>query len=121
MYYCTVCVGEESVQGSAGSPGSESLMRLESKCWPGLQSTQGSTGGGFVSKAIYLIVGSLQFPIRLIGLKGLSFSLVVGQWPPSVPCYIVLSIGQFKMWWLASSEQASNKNRREQDRNHSLL
>lgn len=61
--------------GLAGSPGSESLTRPKSKCWPGLQATQGSSGGGFVSKLIYMIVGRIWFLAGLIGLM------------TSVPCW----------------------------------
>ena len=64
---------EESVQGLTGSPGSESLMKLESKCQPGLQSTQGSNSGGFVPKNIYMIIDSLQFLMGLIGSEGIQF------------------------------------------------
>lgn len=64
---------EEYVQGLTGSPGSESLTKLESKCQPGLQATQGSNSGGFVPKTIYMIIGSLQFLIGLIGSEGIQF------------------------------------------------
>lgn len=69
-------MGREPVHGLAGSPGSESLTRMKSKCWPGLQSTQGSTGGGFVSKLIYVVVGRIPFFTGLIGLR------------TSVPCWL---------------------------------
>lgn len=42
-------------------------------------------------------------------IQGLSFSLVVGQSPPSVPCPLDLSLAHFTAWQLASSEQTSKK------------
>lgn len=103
------------MQGLAGSPGSDSFKRLQSKCWPGLQSSQGSNGGGFVSKLIYMLAGRIHFLVGLIDLKGFSFLLGVSHRTPSIPCHVGLSIGQFKTRPLASLEQVSSKNQREQD------
>lgn len=66
------------MQSIAGCPGSKSLTRVKSRCWLGLQSTEGSTGGGFVSRLIHMTIGRIQFLIGLRDQKGLSFLLGVG-------------------------------------------
>lgn len=110
------------MHGLAGSPGSESVTRLKSKCWPELQSTQGSTGREFVSKLIYMIVGRIQCLIGLIGLWG------------SVPCWLLARAlphflaTQTSPWGISKhgnlllqSKQAGNKTQEEQDRSQSSV
>lgn len=84
-----------------GGSCSESLLRLQSSCWPELQSLQRLAGvGKSASKLIHMVVGR--------------FMLLSGCWPEaSVPHYVGLSIGQLTTWQLASPQKAREKSQRE--------
>lgn len=60
-------------------------------------SSEGSVEEGSASELTHMIVGRIVFLTScwtkgLSSTEGLSFSLVVGQRPPSVPCHVDLSI-----------------------------
>lgn len=61
-----VPASQESGPGLAGSSASGSLLtRLQSRCWLGLQSSQGSTGPGSASKLTLVLAGRIQFLLAL--------------------------------------------------------
>lgn len=90
----------------AGSSGSGSLIRLQSRCQPGLQPSQGSVWGGiFTSKLTHMAVAEFSYLPNCCS-AGLTSLLAVGQRLPSVLCHMGLSIGQHTTWPLASLGQA---------------
>lgn len=101
---------EESVQGLTGSLAQSLLQSWKQRSARTTTQLKAQTGG-FVPKTIYMIIDRLQFLLGLIGSEGIQFLLSVDQRPPSVPCHISLSVGQFTTWSWLLPEQVNNKRR----------
>ena len=88
MYYLTVSVSQESKCGLAGSLCSGSLISLQPRCWPRLQTSQGSDWVVPASNTTHMIIGRICFPAGS-WTEGFSSSPVV----PSILCHVGFSIG----------------------------
>ena len=60
MYYITISVGQESRRGLAGSFGSGALTSLQPRCWPRLQTAQGSNWEGSASRITHVVIGRIR-------------------------------------------------------------
>lgn len=81
IYYIPVSIGQEFEYGLAGSSGSGSLTRLQSRCWLRLGSPQGSSRRRSSSKITPVAVGRIEF-LACCWTEGFSSSVAVGQKPP---------------------------------------
>ena len=90
-------------------------MRLQSKCWLGIQASQGSTGERSISKFTYVIVGRIRFHVDY-WTESLSSLLAVNWRPPLLPFPMGLSIRQFTAGQIASLEGVIEKSQRERER-----
>ena len=98
VYYLIVSVSQESRNGLAGWSSSGSLKRMPSRCWQGLQASQGLTEGGSTSKLIPVSVDRPQ--------------VLTGCWPEtSAPWHVDHSVGLLRTWQSERSEREQGQER----------
>lgn len=105
----TGCSGSEPLPGYNPSVGNNCCHL---SAWQGKDLLPSSLQWSVVGSSLFLASGWTE---------GLSCSLAVGWWSPSIPCHLGLSLGQLTTWQIALSKQESEKELQGKQKSQSFI